>query len=175
GLAEITYYKALVYDRKEDYINAINTFKKSQQLYLKSHDTINVARIYGNLGLVEIKRGNYQDGLKYSLIATKELEKRNLRTELSKNYKNLAQAYLNTRDYDRAIEYNLKTLYLEEQSGLKNESTIYDVYKDLALLYAYKNENRKALEYYGKLVDNGVTLTDEERASILPLMANEYF
>lgn len=175
GLAEITYYKALVYDKKEDYINAINTFKKSQQLYLKSHDTINVARIYGNLGLVEIKRGNYQDGLKYSLIATKELEKRNLRTELSKNYKNLAQAYLNTRDYDRAIEYNLKTLYLEEQSGLKNESTIYDVYKDLALLYAYKNENRKALEYYGKLVDNGVTLTDEERASILPLMANEYF
>lgn len=174
GLAEITYYKGLVYIKKDDYINAINTFKKSQQLYLKVKDTVSAAKIYGNLGLIEIKRGNYREGLKYSLIATKELEERNMRTELGRIYKNLAQAYLNIRDYDHAIEYNLKTLYIEQQNGLNNEATIYDVYKDLAKLYAYKNENRKALEYYSKLVDNGVTLTDPERASILPLMANEY-
>ena len=78
GLAKATYYKGLIYSKKEDFINALNTLKKSQQVFLELKDTLNVARIYGDLGLLEIKRGNYNEGLVYSLTAIKELEKRNL-------------------------------------------------------------------------------------------------
>ena len=174
GLAEVTYYKGLIYSKKDDYINAINTLKKSQQLFLELKDTLNVARIYGDLGLLEIKRGNYNEGLVYSLTAIQELEKRNLTEELAKNYKSLGEAYLSIKDYDKAVEYNLKTLRIEEQKPDTDDTVVVGIYKDLAMLYAFKNENRKAIEYYNKLFDYGFDLSDEEKASILPLMANEY-
>ena len=174
GLAETTYYKGLIYSKKDEYINAVNTLKKAQQLFMNLQDTLNVARVYGDLGLLEIKRGNYSEGLSLSLAAIQELEKRNLTEELGKNYRSLAEAYLSINDYDKAVEYNLKTLRIEEQKANTDEAVISSLYKDLALLYAYKNENRKAIEYYNKLFDYGFVLTDEEKASILPLLANEY-
>lgn len=174
GLAEIMYCKGLIYSQEGDYINAMNTLKKSQQLFLELKDPLNVARICVDLGLLEIKRGNYNEGLAYSLTAIQELEKRNLTEELAKNYKSLAEAYLSIKDYDKAVEYNLKTLRIEEQKPNTKETVIVGLYKDLAMLYAFKNENRKAIEYYNKLFDYGFDLNDEEKSSVLPLMANEY-
>ena len=34
GAAEITYYKALIYSKKDDYINAINGYNKAKELYI---------------------------------------------------------------------------------------------------------------------------------------------
>ena len=38
GLAQASYYKGLIYSKKEDFINALNTLKKSQQVFSELKD-----------------------------------------------------------------------------------------------------------------------------------------
>jgi len=94
--AEITYYKSLIYAQKDDYINAVSGYNKSKALFNALNDTLSVAKVNNSIGLIEIKRGNYNRGLQFSLAAIKELEKRNLISDLNLAYRNLAKAYYNT-------------------------------------------------------------------------------
>src|SRR5690606_14858211 len=71
GLADIFHLKAKIYSENGDYINAVNTYKKTKQLFLLAQDTLGVAKVNSNIGLIEIERGNYKDGLQYSLSAIK--------------------------------------------------------------------------------------------------------
>ena len=63
--ALITYYKALIYAQKDDYINAISGYKKSKELFRTLKDTLGVAKVNNSIGLIEIKRGNYVKGLQF--------------------------------------------------------------------------------------------------------------
>jgi len=172
GLADITYYKALIYSQNQDYINAINTFKKSKQLYFDLGDDLGVSKINSKLGIIEIQRGNYQEGLRYSLSAITELEKRNLKNELRSTYRNLAKAYIDIQAYEKAIEYFRKNLQLEEEQN--NQEGMYNAYNNLAKLYSMKNENRKAIEYYEKALLTPLAANDSIRGEILPKLGNEY-
>ena len=108
GIAETSYYKALIYSQKGDYINAMSGYSKSKELYKQLNDTLGIAKINNSIGLIEIKRGNYAKGLQYSLAAIKELEKHNLIYELRLAYSNLAKAYYSINAIEKSIEYNLK-------------------------------------------------------------------
>ncbi|PNQ73445.1 ATP-binding protein [Hanstruepera neustonica] len=172
GIAEITYYKALIYAKKNDYINAIANYAKSKELFLAQQDTLNVAKVNNSIGLIEIERGNYAKGLEYSLSAIEELEKRNLKRELCSAYKNLATAYNKTNDRTKSIEFNLKRLEVEKD--LNNEAGIINTHKALAELYSQEKENRKAIEYYEKVLDAIGTENDSLRGEILPRLGGEY-
>ena len=172
GIAEITYYKARIYAKKNDYINAIDNYSKSKDLFLEQKDTLNVAKVNNSIGLIEIERGNYNKGLQYSLSAIKELEKRDLKRDLSSAYKNLATAYSNTNNRTKAIEFNLKQLDLEK--ALNNQEEIINVHKNLAELYSSEKENRKAIEYYEKVIHAIGNSNDSLRGEILPRLGGEY-
>ncbi|HLU84324.1 MAG TPA: tetratricopeptide repeat protein, partial [Vicingaceae bacterium] len=115
GTAEITYFKSLIYAQKNDYINAINGYAKSKDLFNQIQDTLGVAKVNNSIGLIEIKRGNFTKGIQYSLSAIAELEKRQLKEDLSLAYSNLAKAYYSIKDYDKSIEFYLKALQAQEQ------------------------------------------------------------
>lgn len=172
GLAEIMYYKALVYTQNEDYINAINTYKTSKQLFGSLNDTLGIAKINSKIGIIEIERGNYKSGLQYALSAIQELERRNLKYELRSTYKNLAKAYYNIKASDKAIEYYIKNLRLEEE--LNNDDGKYNAYNKLAELYSNNKENRKAIEYYEKALQIPYENRDSIRGEILPKLGGEY-
>ena len=93
GLAESSYYRALIYTERNDYFNAIDNYNRSRKYYLQISDTLGVAKVSNSVGLIEIKRGNYAVGLKNSLSAINIFEKLGLRNELSSAYNNLAEAY----------------------------------------------------------------------------------
>ncbi|HLT54077.1 MAG TPA: tetratricopeptide repeat protein, partial [Flavobacteriaceae bacterium] len=172
GLADIFHLKAKIYSENGDYINAVNTYKKTKQLFLLAQDTLGVAKVNSNIGLIEIERGNYKDGLQYSLSAIKELEKRNLKLELCSTYKNLATAYYKIQDYDKAIEFNVKNLEIEEE--LKHIEGMFSAYNNLANLYSMRKENRKAIEYYEKALNMPFSNNDSIRGEILPKLGGEY-
>ena len=113
GIAEITYYKSLIYDQKDDYINAVSGYNKSKALFNILNDTLSVAKVNNSIGLIEIKRGNYNKGLQFSLSAIKELEKRNLVKDLNLAYSNLAKAYYNINLFEKAMEFYLKALWVK--------------------------------------------------------------
>ena len=105
GIAEMTYYKSLIYAKKDDYINAMSGYAKSKALFGQLQDTLGIAKVNNSIGLIEINRGNYIKGLQYSLAAIKELEKNHLYPDLSSAYFNVARAYYKMNAYDKAIEF----------------------------------------------------------------------
>lgn len=170
GIALITYYKALIYAQKDDYINAVSGYTKSKELFRILNDTLGVAKVNNSIGLIEIKRGNYAKGLQYALASIEVLERRNLKNELRLAYSNLAKAYYSINANDKAIEFYLKALniqkQLNDQQGI-NESNI-----RLAGLYSQNKEHRKAIDYY-EIVLNDVD-NDSIRGQIFPKLGGEY-
>ncbi len=172
GIAEVTYYKALIYAHKNDYINAVSSYKKAKSLFNNLKNTLGIAKVNNSIGLIEIKRGNYSKGLQYSLSAIKELEKRELKNELRLAYSNLAKAYYNINAHDKAIEFYLKALRVQEQ--LNDTEGINQSNGKLAELYSDKKEHRKAIEYYEKVLNSIGTTNDSLRGHIYPKLGGEY-
>ncbi|MCF7561116.1 tetratricopeptide repeat-containing sensor histidine kinase [Sabulilitoribacter multivorans] len=172
GIAEITYYKALIYAQKGDYINAISGYTKSKTLFKALDDTLNIAKVNNSIGLIEIQRGNYAKGLQFSLAAIEELEKRNLVSDLNIAYSNLAEAYYNVGASEKAIEFYTKAAEIQERlndAKAVNESNI-----KLAELYSEKKEHRKAIDYYEKVLASSQSNNDSIRGKILPRIGGEY-
>ena len=173
GIAEITYYKSLIYAQKNDYLNAISGYNKSKDLFKSMKDTLSVAKVNNSIGLIEIKRGNYNKGLQFSLSAINELESRNLVKDLNAAYSNLANAYYNINLQDKAIEFYTKAL--EVQLELKDSKSITESHSKLAALYSNKKEHRKAIEFYHKVLErNTASNSDSIRGQIYPKLGDEY-
>ena len=172
GIAEVTYYKSLVFAQKNDYINAISGYSKSKDLFKKLNDTLSIAKVNNSIGLIEIKRGNYVKGLQYLLSAIKALESKGLKNELRLAYCNLAKAYYNIEAFDKSIVFNLKALQVQEQ--LNDIDGINQSNSQLAELYSMKKEHRKAIEYYKKVLEGLGADKDSIRGQILPKLGGEY-
>ena len=170
GLAEISYYKALIYAKKGDYINAVSGYMQAKALFVTLNDSLNVAKVNNSIGLIEIKRGNFTKGLQYSLAAIKELKRQNLKKDLCLAYENLAEAYTNIKAYDKAIEFNLKTLEIQEE--LNDFKGISQTNSRIAELYSFNKEYRKAIEYYEKVLET--TDNDSISGRIYTNLANQY-
>lgn len=173
GIADVNYYKALIYSQKDDYYNAIDGYNKSRNYYRQLGDTLGIAKVNNSIGLIEIKRGNYSVGLENSLSAIQTFETRNLLDELSLAYNNLAEAYYNTHQVDKALEFNIKALNVREQ--LKDSSGIKNSTKNIAGLYSDRKEHRKAIEYYEKVLKLLNPKEDQAiRGEVLPRIGSEY-
>jgi signal transduction histidine kinase/tetratricopeptide (TPR) repeat protein len=173
GSAEANYYRALIYSDKNDYFNALDNYTKSRNFYAQLNDTLGIAKVSNSIGLIEIKRGNYSTGLINSLSAIDIFEKRNLREELSKAYSNLAEAYNQTNQIEKALEFNEKALKVRTQLGDSTGMKLST--KNIALLYSKRKEHRKAIEFYEQALSLLNTKTDQDlRGEILPRIGNEY-
>ncbi|WP_033960733.1 tetratricopeptide repeat-containing sensor histidine kinase [Psychroserpens jangbogonensis] len=173
GIADVNYYKALIYSKKDDYYNAIDGYNKSRKYYRQLGDTLGIAKVNNSIGLIEIKRGNYSVGLENSLSAIQTFETRNLLDELSSAYNNLAEAYYNTHQVDKALEFNIKALNVREQ--LKDSSGIKNSTKNIASLYSDRKEHRRAIEYYEKVLKLLNPKEDQAlRGEVLPRIGSEY-
>lgn len=172
GSAKISYYKALIYAKKGDYINAISGYKKSKKLFTSLNDTINIARVNNSIGLIEIERGNYEKGLKYALSAVKVLEKSHLKKELNTTYSSLALACYKIKAFDRATNFYEKALQIQEE--LNDTQGIYESSSKLAELYSNKKEHRKAIGFYEKVLENNSSMNDSIKGQFYTKLGSEY-
>jgi len=173
GLAQSTYYRALIFTQRNDYYNAIDNYDKSRKYYIQVSDTLGVAKVSNSIGLIEIQRGNYAVGLKNSLSAIAIFEKQGLKDQLSLAYNNLAEAYFKTNQIDKSIDYNFKALEVRKQVG--DKAGIKASTKNLADLYSLRKEHRKAIEYYENVLLILNPETDKDlRGEILPKLGSEY-
>src|SRR5210317_1378532 len=67
GIAELHYYKAQISTVNKAYHSAFEDFKMALEYYSKSQDSLGIAKVNNAVGLIQIKNGNYAEGLKYSL------------------------------------------------------------------------------------------------------------
>ncbi|MBA6153765.1 tetratricopeptide repeat-containing sensor histidine kinase [Gelidibacter maritimus] len=173
GVAAANYFQALIYANKNDYFNAIDHFNKSKKLYTEIQDALGVAQVSNSIGLIEMKRGNYNAGLLNSLSAIRIFEEQNLYEDLSLAYNNLANAYYNTSQIDKSLEFNLKALNVRER--LQDSTGIKISTKNIARLYSKRKEHRKAIEYYEIVLGMLNPETDQSlKGEILPRIGEEY-
>lgn len=173
GIAETSYYKALIYSNKNDYFNAIDHFNKSKKIYAQLKDPLGIAKVSNSIGLLEIKRGDYSAGLVNSLSAIQIFEEHHLYHDLNLAYNNLAEAYFKTHQFDQALEFNLKALHIRER--LQDSSGIMISAKNIGLLYSKRKEHRKAIAYYETALAMAHPETDVElRGEILPRLGEAY-
>jgi tetratricopeptide (TPR) repeat protein len=59
GIAEIKYYKGLIYTKKNDYFNALDNYNKSLAIFGQLRDSTGIAKVNNSIGIIEIKRGNF--------------------------------------------------------------------------------------------------------------------
>ncbi|TYA84434.1 tetratricopeptide repeat-containing sensor histidine kinase [Seonamhaeicola marinus] len=170
GTAEIAYYKALIFAKKDDYINALSGYNRAISLFSQLNDTLNLARVNNSIGQIEIKRGNYTKGLRYSLASIKALEKQELSHDLKDAYSNLAKAYLNVGANNKAIEFFEKALSAQQVLGDQYGVNISNSY--LGDLYSLKEEHKKAITYYEEVLAN--VKNDSVKGSIYPKLGDEY-
>lgn len=172
--AELKYYKALIYTENNDYYNALDNYNRSLGLFRVLNDSLGIAKVNNSLGLIEIRRGNYSAGLRYSLSAIDIFERKNLLDQLSLAYNNLAEAYFNTNQNEEALDYNFKALRVREI--LKDNDGIKGSTNNIAKLYALRKEHRKAIEYYEKLLTY-LTNSDSDKiieGEVLPSIGEQY-
>lgn len=172
GIAKTTYYKALIYSEKNDYLNAMDGYSKAKSLFNKLKDTISIAKVNKSIGLIEMRRGNFNIGLKYLLSSIKALEEKGLSEELRSAYASLGSAYYTLNDVDKSIDYNLKALEIQEQmkdtTGISNSSFL------LAQLFSKSKEHRKAIDYYERVLNSPMGQTDSIKSKVLPEIGGEY-
>nr|WP_321231155.1 tetratricopeptide repeat-containing sensor histidine kinase [uncultured Psychroserpens sp.] len=173
GIADVSYFKALIYAQNNDYYNAIDGYNRSRKYYSQLGDTLGIAKVNNSIGLIEIKRGNYNIGLQNSLSAIQIFETKNLKNELSSAYNNLAEAYYNTNQIDKSLEFNIKALSVREQ--LQDSIGIKLSTRNIATLYSERKEHRKAIEFYEKVLKLLNPNTDQTlKGEILPRIGAEY-
>lgn len=173
GLAETNYYRAIIYAHEDDYVNALDNFTKSKNLFQQVGYRLGVAKVNNNIGVLEIRRGNYEAGLRNSLSAIDVFENENLQEELSLAYNNLAEAYYKTRQIDNALEYNFKALNAREKIG--DSAGIKNTTRNIGILYSIQEQHSKAIEYFEKVLDMLEPNEDNElRTEILPRIGDEY-
>ena len=174
GIAQVIYYKALIFANKDDYYNAIDNFNRSKQIFSRIKDTLGLAMVNDGIGMIEINRGNFKKGIEASLTAIKVFEENYLFKNLSTAYNNLATAYFESDKIDESLEYNFKALEVRER--LKDTINLSTTYRNIATLYSLKKEHEKAITYYNKvllLLDSAENNLDL-RGEILPKIGQEY-
>ncbi|NNL16023.1 MAG: tetratricopeptide repeat-containing sensor histidine kinase [Flavobacteriaceae bacterium] len=174
GIAQAIYYKAQIFALKDDYYNAIDNYNKSKVIFSRVKDTLGIAKVDSGIGMIEIKRGNYNKGIESALSAVSVYEDNNLFENLSSDYNNLATAYFETDRLEESLEYNFKALEVRER--LKDSFSLSATYRNIAILYSLKKDHQNAISYYNKvlllLAASGNNL--ELRGEILPKIGQEY-
>ena len=173
GLAESSFIKGLIYKKRDDYLNALNNFETSKTYFTKIKDTLGIARVNNSLGIIEIKRGNFNKGLKSSLSAIEIFEDNNLNKELSNAYNNLADAYFSVDEFKKSLDYYKKTLNIQER--LNDKNGLKHTLKNIGSLYSLTQEHRQAIEYYERALNITDPINDKDlRGEILPQIGKSH-
>ena len=124
-------------------------YSRAEKLYLQRNDFYNLARTRLNKAILQFNEGDFIGSEIAVFSALRAIKKEKASDVLYIAYNHLALIHNELRDYDRAIEYNLKAL------ASIDDKTMPSVYQSKAeslnnMGYVYQNMNRhdKALFYF---------------------------
>jgi len=145
---------ALVYSGELD--EGLILFNQVLKYHKKNNDSLKVADLYNNIGVINFHKGEYEKAMENMLASVEIYEKKGMHSIVAGSYGNIALIFNEMNNFKKAAEYNLKALntYIElndyhEQAGLLiNLANIYKnvdslnksiLYLQRALLIAKEN------------------------------------
>ncbi|MBI4648087.1 MAG: tetratricopeptide repeat protein [Bacteroidia bacterium] len=137
---------------------AFGNYQKSLEIYQVSGDSKSIAETNIGIGVCQFYLGNYDDAVENymnSLTIYKQMALSNdsIIIKSGKNgmagvYNNLALVYSSQGNYEKALEYHLNGLKINEDIGQKD--AIANSYTNLGVIYFYLEDFPNAIQFYEK-------------------------
>ena len=152
-----------VYERRGLIGRAADYAMETLRLGEKLNDKKAIGIAYSDLSNLFWKQGKYEEGLEYGLRSLSFFESRGI-NDLDYDFTVyiVGNNYLSLKQYDKAMEYYLRSIEIGERYGFYNNLS--DVYISLVDLYVFLNEFKKAEEAgenavkYAYFLDNAFML-----------------
>ena len=134
-----------------NYEDAVAIYYQALEQAEQSHDSILLAKVTLNLGMVYDELEDYDEAINFfhkALLISQSIKDSSV---IAKTYQNIAISYQNKKDLTKALEYNEKA---NELAILKKDTTmIIDVINNFGTI-AYDQKNLiKSLDYYTKALN----------------------
>ncbi|MDF2438672.1 MAG: hypothetical protein K0Q95_3048 [Bacteroidota bacterium] len=137
-----------VYLYKGEYLQSLQHFTTSLDLFEKNNNRKGIASSLAGIGSVYSEKGDHQKALDHYLKCMKIQQEIGDRSGLADVYNNIGSIYDDRGDFADAITYYFKALKIDEAMG--NKSNIAGSYVNIGVVHREKGEYDKAIEYYLK-------------------------
>jgi tetratricopeptide (TPR) repeat protein len=142
------------YDKLNKPTEAIQYYIKSAELASTVERYTEVAERYVAVAKAYENMQNYQDAVFYHLRAA-ELNKGNDDLAASYNYDNMARCYVKTEEYDKAIEYLIRSTKM--RANIKKYAEASASSYDIAQIYERTGKMEDAASYYFQYAEYGAS------------------
>lgn len=158
GLARAYGSIGIVFSEQSNYSKALEYHLKALKLYEKSSDSLRLSRVYNNIGIVYKSRKEEFKALEYFLKA-KELQEQLQDKTIGITTTNIANIYLDQKNYPKAIEFYEKAgEYFKKYPNPRGEG---ELYNNLGLYYSENSESAKAVESWENAKDKFNAIEDK--------------
>ncbi|MHA1199945.1 MAG: tetratricopeptide repeat protein [Candidatus Heimdallarchaeaceae archaeon] len=144
-LESITGYEML---NDENYIEALEYFKKSLELSKRSNDKYLIAKALKDIGIAFYYLGNFKETLSYTDLSIELLQDLKLDYEMAAIFDIIAGIHYNRGSISQALEMAGKCLALYEL--LENELRIAEISHRIGYIYKMAGDSSKAIENFMK-------------------------
>ena len=134
-------------EKAEKYAQSVFSLQQSD----KNISAFQVALAHQNLGMVEAKRGNYNQALKYLENGLSIAEQQSLPQKLEANLRSsIGSAYQDLGEYERAMTEFQQGVQLLSEDNPEHRKPLASLYNHIGVNYVNKGEFDKGLAYYQK-------------------------
>src|SRR5690554_3971663 len=158
GLARAYGSIGIVFSEQSNYSKALEYNLKALKLYEESADLLRLSRVYNNIGIVYKARKEEFKALEYFMKA-KELQEQIQDKTIGITTTNIANIYLDQKNYSKAIEfYDKAEDYFKKHPNPRGEG---ELYNNLGLYYKETSAPQKAVESWEKAKDKFNAIEDK--------------
>jgi len=145
GRAEILKNIGWAYEKKGEFLKAVECYKKSLLMSEKAGEEITIGEVYHRLGTGLWYLGELKDALRFLERGLEIRKKHNLKKGIAGSYNNIAIVLKDMGDILKAMEYYEYAKKIYEEIG--DISGVATVYHNLAIIYSLLGEDAKAIEF----------------------------
>ncbi|RYZ79102.1 MAG: tetratricopeptide repeat protein, partial [Proteobacteria bacterium] len=132
------------------YVQTLDYWNQSLEVFEKIKDDVGIATIVGNIGAVYFNQGADDKALEYTLKALQLAEKLGDTVRMISGSINVGAIYHNKKD-PVALNYLLKAIPLVESSN--NKDALIVITGNIGEIYFDNNDNQKAVEWFKRSIE----------------------
>lgn len=153
------YYKGKSYQSMNDFSQSLHFYQQALMEQLTAHDSLGIAKTYGNIGNVYVAISNYPKAQEMELRCLKIAEKINAEKVIRNTLSTLGDIYYNIADYEKSLEYHKRSLTMEEQAN--NKVGIGQSLGSIGNAYLWMKDTARAIMYQERSLAIAKEVNDE--------------
>jgi len=146
---------------KDDNVNSVKKLREAAAIYQKTGNDFKLADCWTTLGIIEMKRGNFDQAVDFNAQALEVYQEQGDSTQVAMIYNNFGLIATNRGQYAHAIEQFHQALRIREaQTGEDGLREVARLYHNICALHTKLENDEKAIFYNSKSMAIRIQLND---------------